>query len=576
MLHSHRGLKLLTVFASSLMVVGVVSLGVASGSPAVSASSHRAALVRAASRTLSTVWPQDITTMDPAFLSADEDNVLARNIYQPLLQEKFQVTKDGSLEFTAGQVTACLAESWTLGASSITFHLRPNVEFYGTTDYVNAQDVKFSLDRIFSSPGAGDLEGDGLLGPQDVHVVNDMTVKLDLFNPSGKPTPPTPVLMSIFADRFTSIVDYNEVKPHISASDPVGDKFLRSHAYGTGPYYIESRTPGVGMVLQAVPNSWAPLPYYTTINIRITSASTASLLQSHAVNIGEYGVTSMTVDQVNSLKQDGLAVYWQNTGYFDMFAITSDPASQVGALANLDVRKAIAYAIPYNTVVDDIYHGFGDRDYSIVSSTATEYTPAWSGYNTNLAKAKALMAAAGNPKITEPLNYLGNDVDQQDTALLIQANLRAIGITAVLTPQTQAGLFDVLDARSMPAKGAKIGPPGLELFNWSPWTVDPHIVIGYWATSGGINNYSLWHSPVVDAINNEYSLLPSSPARTAAYQKAQKIIAAAVPYIPVAELGTITVVSHGITGVSFTPGGSGRFWTLHPVGVTSPLDALFE
>ena len=133
-----------------------------------------------------------------------------------------------------------------------------------------------------------------------------------------------------------------------------------------------------------------------------------------------------------------------------------------------------------------------------------------------------------------------------------------------------------MDARSTPAKGAKIGPPGLELFNWSPWTVDPKIVIGYWATTGGINNYSLWSSPTVDSINNTYAAQNSSPPRTAAYQKAQKIIAAAVPYIPVAELGTITVVSHGITGVSFTPGGSGRFWTLHPVGVSSSLDALFE
>ena len=290
-------------------------------------------------------------------------------------------------------------------------------EFYGTTDYLNAQDVKFSLDRIFQSPGAGDLEGDGLPGPQDIHIVNNMTVRLNLFS-GGKPTPVTPVLMSIFADRFTSIVDYNAVKSHISASDPVGDKWLRSHAYGTGPYYIESRTPGVGLVLQAVPNSWAPLPYYTTINIRITSASTASLLQSHAVNIGEYGVTSMTVDQVNSLKKAGLAVYWQNTGYFDMFAITSNPTNQVGPLGILNVRKAIAYAVPYSTVVNNIYHGFGDRDYSIVSSRATEYTPAWSVYNTNLVKAKAFMAAAGNPKITVPLNYLGNDVDQQDTALL--------------------------------------------------------------------------------------------------------------------------------------------------------------
>jgi ABC-type transport system substrate-binding protein len=185
------------------------------------------------------------------------------------------------------------------------------------------------------------------------------------------------------------------------------------------------------------------------------------------------------------------------------------------------------------------------------------------------------MAAAGNPSITEPLYYLGSDVDQTSTAILIQASLKSIGITTTLTPETQAGLFDVVDARSTPASGAKVGPPGLELFNWSAWTDDPKIVIGYWATTSGINNYSLWSSPTVDALNNKYSLQATSAARTAAYKEAQNLIAAAAPVIPIVLTGTVAVVTPGITGVSFAPGGSGRYWFMHPVGVTNPLDSMF-
>jgi peptide/nickel transport system substrate-binding protein len=191
-------------------------------------------------------------------------------------------------------------------------------------------------------------------------------------------------------------------------------------------------------------------------------------------------------------------------------------------------------------------------------------------------KAKSLMTQAGNPAINVPLYYLQGDVDQTDTAILIQAALKQIGITTTLTPETQAGQFDVVDARSTPATGAKIGPPGLELFNWTAWTDDPKIVIGYWATTGGINNYSLWSSPAVDALNNKYSLQPTSAARTAAYQQAQETIAQAAPVIPIVATGTVTVVANGISGVSFTPTGSGRYWTLHPVGTTSKLDSLFD
>lgn len=535
--------------------------------------SNRTASAATMSTAIVTAWPQDITSLDPANLSNNEDHELARNIYQTLFQQKFALEKDGSLEYVGTELVPDLAQSWTIGTDSITFHIRPNVKFYGTNDYVTAQDVKWSLDRIWATPGVGDLQANGLQEPSEIHVVNNSTVMIDFINSEGKPTPATPTLLAIFDQFFTSIVDETAVTPHETKSDPTGANWLRDHTAGTGPYYIASRQPGVSIVLKAVPDSWEPEPYYKTVDIRITTASVGSLLQSGTINVGEYGMTN---GEVNSLAKAGLPVYWQNTGNFDMFAITSAPAAQVGPLANVDVRQAMAYAMPYNTVLDDILYGRGTRAYSIVTSSAPEYTPSWDTYDTDLAKAEALMKAAGSPKIDVPLYYLSSDVDQTNTAILIQASLKSIGITTTLTPETQAGLFDVVDARSMPASGSKIGPPGVELFNWSAWTSDPKIVIGYWATSGGINNYSLWSSPVVDAINNQYSLLNTSPTRTAAYQKAQRIIAAAAPVIPLVDTGTVTVVAKGISGVSFSPGGSGRYWLLHPVGATNPLDALSE
>jgi peptide/nickel transport system substrate-binding protein len=526
-----------------------------------------------ASTTLVTAWPADITSLDPANLSTNQDQELTRNVYETLLSPKFATEPDGSLEYQGANVVPDLAQSWTIGTDSITFHLRQGVKFYGTNDTMTAEDVKWSLDRIWSTPGAGDLEANGLQSPNDIHVVNPSTVLVDFVNSAGQPTPCTPTLMAIFDQFFTGIIDENAVTPHETAADPTGANWLRSHTAGTGPYYIASRTPGVSLVLKADPTSWMPLPPYKTIDIRITTANIGSLLEAKTINVGDSGFTNQ---EVNSLASAGLKAYWQETGNFDMFAITAGPSGQVGSLANVDVRKAIAYALPYETILNNIVSGRGARDYSIVSPTAPEYTPAWSQYTTNIAKAKTLMAAAGNPTITEPLHYLSSNVDQTNTAILIQASLKSIGINTILTPETQAGLFDVVDARSTPATGAQVGPPGLELFNWSAWTDDPKIVIGYWATTGGINNYSLWSSPVVDALNTQYSLQATSPARTAAYKEAQDIIANAAPVIPIVQTGTVVVVTPGITGISFAPGGSGRYWFMHPVGVKNPIDNMYE
>jgi len=541
--------------------------------PDANAATARMVPASAASTTIVTAWPQDITTLDPANLSTNEDHELSKNIYQTLVEQKFAAQSDGELQYVGTDLVPELAQSWTLGPDSVTFHIRPNVRFYGTNDYVNADDVKFSLDRIWATPGVGDLQANGLQSPSDIHVVNNDTVTIDFETTEGKPTPVTPTLMAIFDQHFTGIVDEAAVAPHETKSDPTGANWLRSNAVGTGPYYVASHVPGISIVLKANPDSWMPQPSYKTVEIRITTASVASLMQSGTINFGEFGITNQ---QVNSLAKAGLSVYWQNIGFFDMFAITSAPADQVGPLANVDVRRAMADAMPYNTIVNDVLYGRGSRAYSIVSTSAPGYTPAWNIYNTNISKAQALMKAAGNPKVDVPLYYLSGDVDQTSIAILVQASLREIGVTTTLTPETQAGLFDVVDARSTPAKGSKIGPPGVELFNWAAWTTDPKIVIGYWATSGGINNYSLWSSPEVNAINNEYSLQPTSPARTAAYKKAQVIIAAAAPDIPLAWVGTDTVVAKGITGVSFAPDRAALYFLLHPVGVSSPLDALFS
>ncbi len=520
---------------------------------------------------ISAAWPADVTTLDPPNTSTNEDHSLVRNVYQSLLSPAFVTQPDGSLKFDGADVKPSLAQSYDVGISSITFHLRPNVKFYGTDNTLDAEDVKWTFDRIFQTPEGPDLQAIGILGPSDIKIVNPMTVRFDFKTADGKPTPVTPTVLALFDQAQTSIIDEKQVVPHITAADPIGATWLRSHTAGTGPYYIASRQPGVSFVLKAVPGSWSPHPSYPTVDIRITTGSIPALLQNSDINIGEYGMTN---EQVNSLQNAGFTVEWADTGNFDMFAISSGPAQQVGSLGNVDVRRAIAYALPYEEVLKNVVFGRGARDLSIVSPTAPEYTPAWSMYSTDLAKAKSFMAQAGNPKISVPLHYLQGDVDQTNTAILVQASLKAIGITTVLTPETQAGMFDVLNSRSSPAKGTKIGPPGFVLFNWSAWTDDPKIVIGYWATTGGVNNYSLWSSPEVNQINAKYALQPTSAARTAAYKQAQEIIADEAPMIPIVATGTVAVVAKGITGVSFSPTGSGRYWTLHPAGKASALDAL--
>ena len=554
---------------TACLATGACAFGVAACGGSSSSSSSTTTSPSAVTKIV-TAWPADVTTLDPANLSTDQDHALSHNIYQTLALPDLVKQPNGTLEVSGSKVKPYLASSWTVVGNEITYHLRRGVTFYPSGDPLTATDVKWSLDRIFQTPGAGDLQSNGVQGPSSIKVVNPSTVKIVFTTKTGAPSPVTATSLFMLSQHFTGIIDSKVALKHATKSDPTASNWLRQNAAGSGPYYIASRDPGVSITLKAVPDSWLPAPSYKEVDIQITSGSIASLMQSGAINLADFG---MTDQQINSLAAAGKTVDWEDTGFFDMFAITSGPASQVGALANVKVRQAMAYALPYNEILKNVIYGRGERAGSLVMPTAPEYTPAWLRYQTNITKAKSLMAQAGSPKLNEPLYYLQGDEDQTSSAILVKAALKQIGVNATLTPETQAGLFDVVDARSAPANGAKIGPPGLELFNWSGFSDDPSIVLGYWATQGGINNYSLYSNPTVNAINAKYASLPTTPARIAAYQKAQDIIAADAPYIPIVDTGTVSVVDPGISGVSFSPGGSSRFWTLHPASDPSSIDA---
>ena len=166
-----------------------------------------------------------------------------------------------------------------------------------------------------------------LQSPNDIHVVNPSTVTVDFFNSAGKPTPCTPTLMAIFDQHFTGIVDETAVKPHETTADPTGATWLRSNAAGSGPYYVASRSPGVSIVLKAVPNSWMPTPSYRTVDIRITTADIGSLLKAKTVNLGDSGFTNQ---EVNSLAAAGLTAYWQETATSTCSPSRADRATRSG------------------------------------------------------------------------------------------------------------------------------------------------------------------------------------------------------------------------------------------------------
>jgi peptide/nickel transport system substrate-binding protein len=102
---------------------------------------------------------------------------------------------------------------------------------------------------------------------------------------------------------------------------------------------------------------------------------------------------------------------------------------------NVKVRQAVAYALPYAQIMEAAAYGRGKAMFGAKAATpATTEWPQPFPYDTDLAKAKALLAEAGLADGFETtLSYnLGLADWQEPTALLIQEALGKIGIKVTL------------------------------------------------------------------------------------------------------------------------------------------------
>jgi peptide/nickel transport system substrate-binding protein len=558
-MHSHR-LKVRPAavgLAAAAALIGVAACGgVGGGSSAGSGSGA------ASPATLTTAWPVDVDTLDPAAVSTDQDKELTMNLYQRLLEYKFAKQPNGDYVWDGLAASPSLAQSYTEGKTSVTFKLRGDVKFYPSGDPLTATDVKYSFERALNENGTGDLNNGGLFKASQIVVDGPHTVTFNFTNAKGAPAPVSDTLIATFRMPNFGIVDSSVVKKHVSASDPWGEKWLSTHDAGTGPYYVASRAPGEQMTLAAVPKLWSGEPAYKTVNIRVVNnGSIASLLRGGSVNEALFGLTE---NDLNSLQQNGFTVDHETTPDFTYLLLPeADPKSP---FSSQDVRQAVGYAIPYQEIVSSVYFGRAQRSLSYVNLKAPGYAAGWGMYTTDLAKSKALMAKAGNPKINVSMVYSNSEPSYADSALLIQSQLRQIGINITLKPQTPTQMFSSIIARATAKTVAAADPSAapIAFFNLSIYLDDPKSPVSFYSHTGAALNYGRWSDPKLDALQDTYQFAPLSSKRATTYEQIQQMAAEDASFIPLVITGRTVVTAPGITGISFSPEIGVRFWMLAP------------
>ena len=349
---------------------------------------------------------------------------MAVNLYDRLVGYGSKTLADGSVMYDYTKLTPEVAESWEIakdGMSAI-FHIRKGATFWDGSP-ITAHDVKWSFDRAVSVGGfpTVQMKAGSLEKPEQFEVIDDATFKINFIRKSKLTLPDLGVPVPI-------IINSKVAKAHATKKDPWATEYLHKNPAGSGAYKLLRWEPGQQVVMERFDN-WknGPLPPIKRVVLReVPSPSTRrALLERGDVDVS-YDVPpkdSKELRDAGKVKVVGVPI--ENSMYAVGFNVSKPPFD------NVKVRKAIAYAIPYEEIFQVAAYErgirmFGGKDIQPKNIKWPQAFP----YNTDYDKAKKLLAEAGHAKGFEvPLSInLGLAYWMEPTALLIQEGLGKIGI----------------------------------------------------------------------------------------------------------------------------------------------------
>ena len=482
------------------------------------------------STTLTAAFSEGGTTLNPAEANDVTSDTFVVAAYDQLVTYATEEV-DGKPTAKTDEIVPMLASEWTVNddATVYTFTLRDDVTFHSGNPLTSA-DVVGSLDLIKASASASFLYG--MAGISSYEALDEHTVSITLSAPNH-------LFLQILPMYSFSIVDTALVEEN------GGAEWLNTNTAGSGPYVIESWDPSTEAVLSRNEDYWGAEPAIDDVTVRfITEASNRVQLLSR----GEVDVaTELPAKDVGSLEDaDGVVIDSRASNKILFFAMNN-------AVAPFDdplVREAISYAIPYESLIDDVMQGQASPLTSAVPSSMPGFDDSTYPYEHDLDKAQQLLAEAGYPDGFEFDFTLGGGFqDWSDDAVLIQAELEKIGVTMKIKNMARAQFLEALDTKQVQAY----------ISRWTSFVNDPQYHLGLLMTTDTSSNYMNYSNPRVDELWQLAASETDVDVRNEYYAEIQELITADAPWAYLYEYNIVVGLHEGTEGYTSYPDGIIRF-----------------
>ena len=189
------------------------------------------------------------------------------------------------------------------------------------------------------------------------------------------------------------VINSELVKKNASEKDPWGLEYTKQQTAGSGAYKVTKWTAGTEVVMERN-EDWVggPLPKIKRVIWRMVpqAGNRRALLERGDADIS-YELPFKDFQEMKaSGKINVVSLPFSNGIQYIGMNVTKPPFD------NVKVRQAIAYALPYQKIMDAVLFGLANPMFGAPADKPTEVAwPQQHKYNTDMEKAKALLAEAG-------------------------------------------------------------------------------------------------------------------------------------------------------------------------------------
>ena len=450
--------------------------------------------------------PQDLDdSLDPHIAEGAGTREVLFNVFEGLVKPN-----------SNGDLIPAVASDYSINEDGTvyTFTLREGVKFHNGSK-VTVQDVKASLDKC-----AGTESGEPLVAAfsavKEINTPDDKTIEV--------------VLKESDTDFLPNMTAAILPADHLDAS---------TQPIGTGPYKYVSRSPQENIILESFDDYWGDKAKIKTVVLKIVSDADTIVMNLEGGSIDLMARLSTTQAAQLSDKFD---VYEGTMNLVQALYINNS----VEPLNNTKVRQALCYAVDIQEIMDFVSDGKGTETGSSMFPAFGKYymKELNDTYNTDIDKAKKLLAEAGYPDGFEfTITVASNYQQHVDTAQVLKEQFKKIGVTANINlVEWDTWLNDVYIGRNFETTVVGVDAS----------TLTASAMLGRFVSDSGKNfiNYS---NPEYDKVYAESISTVDDNVRTEKYKTCEKILSEDAANVYIQDLPNLVAVNKKFGGYEFYP-----------------------